>query len=230
MPEVIPGFVKLTDVKGEYDTSRKTVERRRDKARERADSRTYRMFRLRAKDGEIFNEPSLEEINRLTKEGRVPEWFVARSWLEKEFGKRPAEGDRPPDRQPVQPSRQDVDTIIAIVTKHFEDRIADYKEQLAAAERREQRLMEAAEKDKQRFANATAQLTQVLALPGITEATKAQQQSPIEGTASDRGGTSTQSAIRSSSDAPAQAADLSSRKRHSSRSWFARLTGRRKSR
>src|SRR5687768_7971487 len=87
-PESIPEFVKITDVKEEYQTSRKTVERRRDRAREAGDTAVYRMFRLRTKDGAVFTEPTVEQVNQLTKEGRVPEWFVARSWLENSFGKR----------------------------------------------------------------------------------------------------------------------------------------------
>src|SRR5688572_25584007 len=51
MPEVLPGFIKITDVPREYQTSRKTIERRRDKARDAGDAAVYRMFKLRTKDG-----------------------------------------------------------------------------------------------------------------------------------------------------------------------------------
>src|ERR1051325_11737028 len=88
MSEAVPGFVRITEVRGEYKTSRKTVERRRDRARETGDSQLYRLFKLRTKDGEVFVEPTLDQVHRLRDEGRIPEWFVSRNWLDKEFGRR----------------------------------------------------------------------------------------------------------------------------------------------
>lgn len=187
MPDLIPGFVKISDVGAEYKTSRKTVERRRDRARDTGDPKTFRMFRLRTKDGEAFTEPSVEQVNALTREGRVPEWFVARSWLEKEFGRREqgSESLAKDSSGPAVPPQ--VEPLIAAIRQQYEERITDLKDQLAAAERREQRIAESAERDKQRFATATTQLTQVLALPSIAAAKQAERDSTVTTDADKRG-------------------------------------------
>ena len=184
IPEIIPGYVRIADVGNDYRTSRKTVERRRDKARDQGNAAVLRMFRLRAKDGEIFEKPALDLVQQLTREGRMPEWFVSRNWLERTFGPRSAPQDGPPT------SRGDSDSIRQALDElkqqhqaaigQYEARIGDLKEQLLAAEKRQEALLEHAERDKQRFADATSKLTQVLALPGIAEATKAQNAAPAQ--------------------------------------------------
>ena len=170
IPEIIPGYVRIADVGSDYRTSRKTVERRRDKARDRADAVVLRMFRLRAKDGEVFEKAAPELVQELTKEGRMPEWFVSRAWLEKSFGKRTPREGQEISKGESDTARQAIDEL----KQQYEARIGDLKEQLAAAERRQEALLAHAERDKQRFADATNKLTQVLALPGIAEAAKAQ--------------------------------------------------------
>jgi len=177
MSEVIPGFVKITEIKGEYKTSRKTVERRRDRAREMGDSQVYRMFKLRAKDGEIFVEPTLDQVHQLRNEGRIPEWFVSRIWLDKEFGRRGEKGSPESDNRSTL-TRDDVQRLVTTVETRYEAHISDLKEQLAAAQRREELAMQYAQQDKQLFAKAAESLTKVLALPAIAEATKATQATP----------------------------------------------------
>jgi len=172
MSDLVPGFVKVTDAGRQYKTSRSTLDRRREAARLSGNTKFDRVFRLRTKDGEVFERPSKEQVTQLTKEGRVPEWFVSRSWLAKEFGKRSEETkeEAPPQAAPQAPDTSS--ELLAAVRQQFEDRINDLKDQLQAERQEKRELMQYAQADKQMFAKAAQQLTQVLALPAINEANK----------------------------------------------------------
>jgi hypothetical protein len=167
MPDVIAGFIKVTEAEREYKTSRSTLDRRRDTARESGSAKLYRVFRLRAKDGEIFEQPPKEQVARLTKEGRVPEWYVSRSWLAKEFGKRANQ-----ESDAAGPASDRSADQGAGVVRQLEERIKDLKEQLETVRQEKKDLLQYAQADKQMFAQAAQQLTQVLALPAIAEANR----------------------------------------------------------
>ena len=182
MPEVLPGYIKITQAPSEYKTSRSTIMRRRDAARKNNDSAVYRNFILQTRDGDQVHEPSRQQVQQLTQEGKVPEWYVSRAWLAKEFD------ERVPDQHPTTEatSASSIDTAAELITQQYEERISDLKQQLKDMQEqyqtREDKLLDYAQADKQLFAKANENLTQVLALPGITEATKAQQGSTHQDT------------------------------------------------
>ena len=178
MDKEIPGFIKITKAPAEYKTSRSTILRRRDHSRNVSDSDVYQHFIVQDAAGDQVKEPSKETVARLNKEGRAPQWFVSRAWLEAEFGKRQTDNERAKTG-----SQEKVTTSkpTSSIEEQYEARIKELKEQLEKAQQREDKLqqrelklLEYAQADKAMFAKAAENLTQVLALPGITEATKAQ--------------------------------------------------------
>jgi hypothetical protein len=183
MPDLVPGFVKVTEAGIEYKTSRSTLDRRREAARTAGNAKFYRVFRLRAKNGEVFDRPSKEQVAQLTKAGRVPEWFVSRSWLAKEFGKRDEEPQDEPAPQGATHEPDRSSELSAAVRYQLEERIKDLKEQLEVERQEKKELLQYAQADKQMFAQAAHQLTQVLALPAIAEANKNRSKQAVPGTA-----------------------------------------------
>ena len=182
MPDLVPGFIKVTEAGREYKTSRSTLDRRREVARSAGNAKFYRVFRLRSKDGEVFDQPSKEQVAQLTKEGRVPEWFVSRSWLAKEFGKRIEEAHDEPAAQGAPYESDQSSGLPAAMRQQYEERINDLKEQLSAERQEKKELLQYAQADKQMFAQAAHQLTQVLALPAIAEANKNRNERAAQGT------------------------------------------------
>lgn len=160
-----------TDVATGYNTSRKTVERRRDKARKTGDTGTYRKFRLRTRDGEILTEPTLEQVKQLRAEGRVPEWFVSQSWLEQEFGKRGDEASRHGSGQSPRvdqaPGRLDETAVVTELKQQYESQITMLREQLAAEKDEKRQILTYAQNDKEAFRIAVAELSR--AVPALHE-------------------------------------------------------------
>ncbi len=183
MPDLVPGFTKVTEAGREFKTSRSTLDRRREAARLSGNAKFHRVFRLRTKDGEVFDQPGKEQVARLTKEGRVPEWFVSRSWLAKEFGKRVEEPHEDPSAQGAAQTPDPSSALLAAVRQQYEERINDLKDQLQAERQEKKELLEYAQADKQMFAQAAHQLTQVLALPAIAEVDKNRTKQAVRGTA-----------------------------------------------
>ena len=174
MPDLIPGFVKITEVHREFNTSRKTVERRRDKAREVGNKAVYAAFRLRTRDGEILIEPTLQQVIDLRTAGRVPEWFVSRAWLAKTFGKRTGETSGQGARQGEPPSAPVNQPALDALRQQYEETIAMLREQLAAEREDKRELLRYAQDDKQTFAGVAAQLARALpALEAINHAESA---------------------------------------------------------
>lgn len=199
MPELVPGFVKISEVNKDFDTSRKSVERRRDKARQGGNAAVYRMFRLRTKDGEILIQPSLEQVKSLRAVGRVPEWFVSRSWLRKEFGERVGETSRQGTGHPKQPALADAHAVVTVLEVQITDLKRDkvrLEEQLDNERRDRSKLLELHDKDKQRLSERSredrqlmGQLHQLMAKMGdrlaIAAPVKTKSEAVIEGAAND---------------------------------------------
>jgi len=130
--------------------------------------------------------PTPEEILALKRQRKKIKYTIRLDLLNRRF-------TQPTDDQDTrQPTRQGTDRTphFTATEELYDQRIADLKEQLkqagqrekdlkAEAKARENKLLDYAQADKQLFARAAESLTQVLALPGITEATNAQKSSTI---------------------------------------------------
>ena len=165
MPQLVPGFVKISEVNKDFNTSRKSVERRRDKARQGGNSGVYRMFRLRTKDGKIFIQPSLEKVKSLRAAGHVPEWFVSRSWLHKEFAERVGETSRQGTGHPKQPAPADAHAVVTVLEVQITDLKRDkvrLEEQLDHERRDRSKLLELHDNDKQRLSERSREDRQLM--------------------------------------------------------------------
>ena len=180
MPPNLDQFIKLADAPDTYRVSIKTLRRRRDKARNDGNATTFTNFIVRTRDGEIYEQPPTDLINKLTKQGRLPEWLVRHHWLQCEFGPRSnvttqgdaqkdtddqpqdnpddqgktagQEHDQPVDHpKPDQSPQQQINAV-------YEGRIEDLKEQLRVAREREKEIRDDAKEDKNLFAEATNKL------------------------------------------------------------------------
>lgn len=166
--------------------------------------------------------PSEEEIQQHRAQGMSYTYTIAEQLIEQElFGRKP----QPRSQQRSSSSQEDQDQHRSEWIERIEQRHQRELERMAKqleAEKEEKReLLKYAQQDKQLFAKAAEQLTQVLALPGIAEATKAQNSSAVAGTtnAPERG--------EPSSTTPAEtrrAADSASRAKSSSSSNTGRPT------
>lgn len=172
MPKAPDGHIHIKHAAKLFSVSRSTLDRCRDRARREGDEPTYGMFVLRTKDGQRLRKPAKQRVEELIKEGRVPEWYVDKAWLRRQYGLRtekPKEGSHQPG------DTTESSTAHAALRQQYESRISDLKEQLVAAREEKKDLLQYAQADKQMFAQAAQSLTQVLALPGIVEATKAKE-------------------------------------------------------
>ncbi len=171
-------FITIGTAIEQFNTSRSTLDRRRETARKNEDANTYKNFVLRTKDRETHHQPTKQLILELNKAGKQPEWLVATAWLKTQFKERDEapthdpghDEDHPPQVTPVTP-RQPSSDVIGM----YEERIKELKELIDREREDKLKLLELAQADKQLFAKANENLTQVLALPGITEATRARQ-------------------------------------------------------
>jgi len=91
-------FISITRAAKDYPTSRRTIERKREKARKAGDNETLDAFMIRTKDGHEYKAPNEQLAHQLSKDGRQPETFVSRDWLESTF--------RQHQRQPDASARQ----------------------------------------------------------------------------------------------------------------------------
>ena len=214
MSDLLGGFVKVTDAGREYKTSRSTLDRRREAARLGGNAKLHRVFRLRTKDGEVFDQPSKGQVAQLTKDGRVPEWFVSRNWLAKEFGKRADERNEETPGQGALHELGESSALLTAVRQQYEERIKDLKEQLTAEREQKKELLEYAQADKQMFASAAHQLTQVLALPAITAAAKNRTKETVPATMEEVGPTD-----RKATDRSGQAAEHPTAKKRGRSFW-----------
>lgn len=172
MPKTPAGFVYFKRAARQYNVSRSTLDRRRDKAREEDDSKTYECFLVRTRSGGLLRAPSKDQVDQLVKKGEAPHWYVSKAWLEKEYGlrKRPEQGSEQSD-----PTNEDGDReILAALREQYEARIADLKEQLAVAHVEKKEIRQEAHEDKRLFAKGLENMTHMAALPGIAEAARAQ--------------------------------------------------------
>jgi len=180
-------FITIGAAVEQFKTSRSTLDRRREAARKNDDHNTYKNFILRTKDKENHHQPTKQLISDLNRAGKQPEWLVTTVWLKSQFKERdvapshdPSHDEgHPPQVTPVTPHQPTSDVI-----GMYESRINDLKELLEREREDKLKLLELAQADKQLFAKANENLTQVLALPGITEATRAQQGSTVSPPAS----------------------------------------------
>jgi len=203
MTQAPTGFVPIKQVARDFATSRSTVDRRRVKAQRAEDSATLRNFMLRTRDGRIHEAPSPERVQQLIKSGQVPEWFVNRTWLKKEYGRRET-GENPHSEQSE--SRREPpaagDEVVAALRRQFQERISDLKQQLQQEQAEKRRLLEYAQADKQLFGSAVANLTKVLTLPGMAAAIEtANHQLSDTATSTSRGETSPETTPNSQSSA-----------------------------
>lgn len=86
MPPTSHDSISITQAAKDYPTSRRTIERRREKAHKTGDQETLDAFMIRAKDGSEYHAPSDELVQRLRKDGQQPETYVNKEWLDKHFG------------------------------------------------------------------------------------------------------------------------------------------------
>lgn len=195
-PDPLPGFVRITALHDEFNTSRKSVERRRDRARETGDAKVYKAFRLRTKDGEVFAEPSLEQVKNLRTAGRVPEWYVSRAWLTKEFGERVGETTGQGTRQSAgQPASVSDSVAVALQSQIVELRTDKQRliDQLDKERQERTRINELHDRDKERLSERSredrqlmGQLHQLMAKMEERLAVPAQTQ-PIDGKVIEQG-------------------------------------------
>ncbi len=166
------GFVTVRNVAKYFQTSRSTIDRRRLKAQQGSDESVLKHFILRTRDGLIHESPTRDEVNRLIKEGMVPEWFVNKTWLLKEYGKREA-GEKVAGKDGTtddKPAAAVDGSAITALKQQYEERIGDLKQELQNVREDNRLLLEYAQKDKQLFGNAVSSLTKVLVLPGMAHA------------------------------------------------------------
>lgn len=100
MPSTSKDFISITRAAKDYPTSRRTIERKREKARKTGDSETLAAFIIRTKDGHEYESPSEELAHQLSKDGRQPETFVSREWLDSTFRQDQRQSDAD-NRQPA---------------------------------------------------------------------------------------------------------------------------------
>ena len=136
-------------------------------------------------------KPAPEEFAALKEQRKKIKYAISVELLAEKYGQPTAVQDT---RSQSKQGTKQVNESTAI-NALYEQRIADLKEQLKQAHQREKelksesqaresKLLDYAQVDKQLFAKANENLTQVLALPGITEATKAQRGSTVQDTTS----------------------------------------------
>ena len=193
MTDTPQGFVKIKDVPKDFKTSRRTIERRRKQAYDNNDTATLRNFKIVTRDGDVHDQPAKELVNDLIKQGRMPEWFVARQWLTKHFPSTDKYSETPPPNSKSKLSTEAGDSPAAV--RHlYEERLADKEDRNIELQQRVQQLEDKLEKREQRFeerekqlldyshqeklilAEATKRLSEALALPAFSEASKFQQQ------------------------------------------------------
>lgn len=163
------GFVTVRNVAKYFNTSRSTIDRRRLKAQQGNDESVLQHFMLRTRDGNTHESPTREDVNRLIKEGMVPEWFVDKDWLAKEYGERrtvESDDSKKAASADESGSARDDSAVIALLNSQIDD----LKKQIQQANEEKQRLLEYAQKDKEMFGLAVANLTKVLTLPGVANA------------------------------------------------------------
>lgn len=171
-PNELQGFLPIKKVAETFATSRSTVDRRRLKAFQQNDEETLRRFRLRTRDGVIHELPTREQVQQFIKNGMVPEWFVSKAWLKKEYGHREEGESRDTGQQRGSDglSATSADAVIDALKKQYEARIDDLKHELTQERQEKRQLLEYAQHDKQLFGSAVSNLTKVLTLPGMASA------------------------------------------------------------
>eukprot|EP00913_Durusdinium_trenchii_P028518 g26746.t1 len=133
------------------------------------DESVLQHFMLRTRDGKAHESPTRGDVNRLIKEGMVPEWFVSKEWLAKEYGERET-GESDDSKKSTSASEQENAREDSAVIAILNTQIDDLKKQVQQANEEKQRLLEYAQKDKEMFGLAVANLTKVLTLPGVASA------------------------------------------------------------
>ncbi len=132
------------------------------------------MFRLRTNDGIIHDKPTLEAVKQLKDSGRGPQWFVAKTWLQREFGERETATAKPSSQSEAgTDTNKHTDQLRRAHSAHIESLEA----QLQASIEREKRTAAQADKDKERFASAAIKLARVTQkIPEIVAVAKQNEQ------------------------------------------------------
>ncbi len=111
-------------------------------------------------------------MQQFIKNGMVPEWFVSKAWLRKEYGERKTgeSADAEPTSEKPAGNPAAGDSTIVALKQQYEERIIDLKQQLQHERDEKRQLLQYAQNDKQLFGNAVSNLTKVLTLPGVAGA------------------------------------------------------------
>lgn len=187
MPPNLTDYIKLSEVPEIFKVSVTTLRRRRDQARRgQGEPEILAHFIVKTRDGEIFEQPSREKVNDLTRSGKMPEWLVNHHWLRQEFGPLSplpvttaehdqGQGNEQPATTPNEHPDQPVNTIKTILDTASDDttalkialaQIDDLQTRLDASETRYRELLSYAQTDKELFAKANESLTRLL--PALT--------------------------------------------------------------
>ncbi len=151
---------------------------------------TYRRLILDVRKGgdrrkRILIQPSEEEIKESRQSGQQYTYTIAEELIERDvLGKDPQLGSKPSAGE-TSAQQADLRGLLEKMEQRHEKELSRMESQLAAEKQEKKELLEYAHKDKELFAQAAQSLTQVLALPGIADATRAGNETNTAGMSSD---------------------------------------------